>query len=76
MFDDFIKEDLLPAIHFIPFRLLHGLQTQVTYYTYCLQLPLEHLKDDHEVIPILRSLLTDNPPSPGKLGHTTVVYVP
>ena len=31
---------------------------------------------DHEVIPILRSLLTDNPPSPGKVGHTTGVYVP
>ena len=31
---------------------------------------------DHEVIPILRSLLTDNPPSPGKVGPTTGVYVP
>ena len=39
------------------------------------------LKEDHEVIPIkikikiilLRSLLTDNPPSLGKVGHT---YVP
>ena len=41
------------------------------------------LKEDHEVIPIkikikiilLRSLLTDNPPSLGKVGHTTGVYV-
>ena len=34
------------------------------------------MKEDYEVIPILRSLLTDNPPSPGKVGHTTGVYVP
>ena len=34
------------------------------------------LKEDHEVIPILRSLLTDNPPTPGKVGHTTGVYIP
>ena len=27
-------------------------------------------------ITILRSLLTDNPPSPGKVGHPTRVYVP
>ena len=27
-------------------------------------------------IPILRSLLTDNPPTPGKGGLTTAVYVP
>ena len=27
-------------------------------------------------ITILRSLLTDNPPSPGKVGHPTGVYVP
>ena len=33
--------------------------------------PLHHLKDDHEVISILRFLLTDNTPSPGKVGHTT-----
>ena len=26
--------------------------------------------------PILRSLLADNPPSPGKVGHTTGVYDP
>ena len=25
---------------------------------------------------LLRSLLTDNPASPGKVGHTTRVYVP
>ena len=42
------------------------------------------LKEDHEVIPMkikikiipLRSLLIDNPPSLGKVGHTTGVYVP
>ena len=33
---------------------------------------LQHLK----VIPILRSPLTDNPPSPGKVDLTTGVYVP
>ena len=33
------------------------------------------MKEDREVIPILRSLLTDNPPSPGKVTHTTGVYV-
>ena len=38
--------------------------------------PLRHLKDDHEAISILRSLLTDNTPCPGKVGHTTRVYVP
>ena len=27
---------------------------------------------DHEVISILRSLLTENPPSPGKIGRTTL----
>ena len=27
-------------------------------------------------IPVLRSLLADNPPSPEKVGHTTGVYVP
>ena len=36
---------------------------------------LRYLKEDHEVIPILRSLLTDNPPSPGKVSHTAGVYV-
>ena len=30
---------------------------------------------DHKVILILRSVLTDNPPSPGKVGHKTGVYV-
>ena len=34
------------------------------------------MKEDYEVIPILRSLLTDNPPSPGKVGHTTGAYIP
>ena len=38
--------------------------------------PLLHLKKDHEVSPIIRSLLTENPPSPVKVGHTTRVYVP
>ena len=35
-----------------------------------------HLKEDHEVISILRSLLTDNSPKPGKVGQTTGVFVP
>ena len=30
---------------------------------------------DHEVIPISRSLLTENPSSPGKADHATGVYV-
>ena len=30
----------------------------------------------HEFIPILRSVLTDNPSTPGKVGHTTAVHVP
>ena len=38
--------------------------------------PLRHLKKDHAVIPKLRSLLPDNPPSPGEVGHTTGVYFP
>ena len=39
-----------------------------------LQVPLRHRKEDHEVIPKLRSLLTDNrPPRQGKVGHTTGV---
>ena len=29
-----------------------------------------------EVIPGIRSLLTDNPPNPGKVGHTKGVWVP
>ena len=29
------------------------------------------LREDHKVIPILTSLLTDNPPSPGKFGHSS-----
>ena len=29
------------------------------------------LKEGHEVKPTLRSLLTDNPPRPGKVDHTT-----
>ena len=40
------------------------------------RLTLSPLKEDHEVTPILRSILTDNPPSPGKVGHTTRVYIP
>ena len=38
--------------------------------------PLRHLKVDHEVISILRSLLTDNTPCPGKVGHTTGCLCP
>ena len=33
-----------------------------------------HLKEDREVIPIIRSFL--NPPIPGKVGYTTGVHVP
>ena len=32
--------------------------------------------EDDEVSPILRSLLTENPPSLVKVGHTTKIYVP
>ena len=35
---------------------------------------LRYLKEDHEVTPILRSLLTDNPPSPEKVSHTAGAY--
>ena len=35
---------------------------------------LRYLKEDHEVTPILRFLLTDNPPSPGKVSHTAGAY--
>ena len=38
--------------------------------------PLPHLKEYHEVIPILRSSLKDNPPNPRKVGHTTRDYIP
>ena len=41
-----------------------------SYTIYRLPHALQHLK----VIPILRSPLTDNPPGPGKAGHTTRVY--
>ena len=37
--------------------------------------PVQLLKEDPDVIPILRSLLTDSPSSPGKVDHTTRVYV-
>ena len=58
-----------------------------TSYTYTVyRWPLRMLKEYHEVIPIkikikikiilLRSLLIDNPPSLGKVGHTIGVYVP
>ena len=45
-------------------------------YIHCLQVAIRHLKEVHEVIPILRSLLTNNPPRQGKVGHTRGVYVP
>ena len=32
--------------------------------------------DDHELIPTLRTVLSDYPPSPGKVNHTTRVYIP
>ena len=44
-------------------------------YIDCLQVA-NTTSEDHEVIPVLRSLFTDNPSSPGKVGHTTGVYVP
>ena len=37
-----------------------------TYYVY--RQPLQHLKEDYEVISILRSLLADNPPTPERLA--------
>ena len=40
-------------------------------YLHCL-----HLKENREVILILRSLLKDNQTSPGKVGYTTGIYVP
>lgn len=36
-----------------------------------LAITIPSLKVNHEVIRILRSLFTNNPPSPGKGGHTT-----
>ena len=39
-------------------------------------LPLRPLKEHHEFIPILRSFLTDSPPTKGKVGHTTGIYIP
>ena len=42
------------------------------------RLPLLHLMEDHDLIHIkiiLRSLLKDNPPSPGKVGHITGTVV-
>ena len=38
--------------------------------------PLRHLTDDHEVISILRSLLTDNTPTQQRLATPPGVYVP
>ena len=43
-----------------------------TYTIYTITTP----EGDHEVIPILRFLLRGNPPTPGKVGHTTGLYVP
>ena len=40
---------------------------------HCLQVAIVTPKGG---IGILRSLLTDNPPSPGKVGHPTDLYVP
>ena len=62
-------------------QILNQIEILNSYYPGCItytvyRQPLQHLKEDYEVIPILRSLLTDNPPSPGKVGHTTGVYVP
>ena len=44
-------------------------------YTHCLQVAIT-APEVMVCIPVLRSLLTDNPPSPEKVGHTTGVYVP
>ena len=55
-------EGLYDLLHVTSLFILHTLFTGSHY--------------DHEVIPILRSILTDNPPSPGKVDHTTGVYVP
>ena len=44
-------------------------------HTHCLQVAIT-APEVMVCIPVLRSLLTDNPLSPGKVGHTTVVYVP
>ena len=41
-----------------------------------LAITIPSLKVNHEVIRILRSLFTNNPPSPGKGGHTTGLCVP
>ena len=38
--------------------------------------PLRHLKDDPEVLSILRSLLTDNTPTQERLATPPGVYVP
>ena len=55
-------EGLYDLLHFTSLYMVHTLFTGSHY--------------DQEVIPILRSILTDNPPSSGKVGRTTRVYVP
>ena len=62
-------------------QMLNQIEILNSYYPGCITYtvygqPLQHLKENYEIIPILRSLLTDNPPSPGKVGHTTAAYVP
>ena len=49
---------------------------RLSFRMHSLQVAILLLKEDHEVIPILRSPLIDNPPSPAKVGHTPGVYVP
>ena len=41
-----------------------------------LDITIPSLKVNHEVIRILRSVFTNNPPSPGKVGHATGLCVP
>ena len=45
-------------------------------YIHRVQVAITTPEGDHEVIPILRSLLRDNPPRQGKVCHTTGAYVP
>ena len=55
-------------------NLSHYISFNMTYTVY--RKPLRLLNEGQEVIHILRSLLTDNTPVPGKTGHTTGVFVP
>ena len=54
--------------HVIIFAGVYAVQPTLIH---CLQVAITTLKEDHEVIPILKSLLTDDSPSPEKVGHTT-----